>query len=79
MNKNGWGLRVELVIILLFLICLAIACIGLNRFGLLGENDNPLIKELVDIPVKFVGLGEKETDLIPFDIEKYIYGLFKEF
>jgi len=37
------------------------------------------IKELVDIPVKFVGLGEKESDLIPFDIEKYIYGLFKEF
>ena len=37
------------------------------------------IRELVDIPVKFVGLGEKETDLIPFDIEKYIYGLFKEF
>ena len=37
------------------------------------------IKELVDIPVKYVGLGEKETDLIPFDIEKYIYGLFKEF
>ena len=37
------------------------------------------IKELVDIPVKFVGLGEKETDMIPFDIEKYIYGLFKEF
>ena len=37
------------------------------------------IKELVDIPVKYVGLGEKETDMIPFDIEKYIYGLFKEF
>ena len=37
------------------------------------------IKEIVNIPVKFVGLGEKETDLIPFDIEKYIYGLFKEF
>lgn len=36
------------------------------------------IKELVNIPVKFVGLGEKETDLIAFDIEKYIYGLFKE-
>lgn len=36
------------------------------------------IKELVDIPVKFVGLGERENDLIPFDIEKYIYGLFKE-
>lgn len=37
------------------------------------------IKEIVNIPVKFVGLGEKETDLIPFDIEKYVYGLFKEF
>ena len=37
------------------------------------------IKELVNIPVKFVGLGEKEDDLITFDIEKYIYGLFKEF
>ncbi len=37
------------------------------------------IKEIVNIPVKFVGLGEKETDMIPFDIEKYIYGLFKEF
>ena len=37
------------------------------------------IRELVNIPVKFVGLGEKETDMIPFDIEKYIYGLFKEF
>ena len=37
------------------------------------------IRELVDIPVKFVGLGEKADDLITFDIEKYIYGLFKEF
>ena len=37
------------------------------------------IKELVDIPVKFVGLGERAEDLIVFDIEKYIYGLFKEF
>ena len=37
------------------------------------------IKENTNISVKFVGLGEKETDLIPFDIEKYIYGLFKEF
>ena len=27
------------------------------------------IKEAVNIPVKFVGLGEKMTDLIPFDIE----------
>ncbi len=36
------------------------------------------IKEAVGIPVKFVGLGEKMTDLIPFDIENYIYGLFKD-
>lgn len=36
------------------------------------------IKEEVNIPVKFVGLGEKETDLEAFDIEKYIYGLFKD-
>lgn len=34
------------------------------------------IKENVGIPVKFIGLGEKEEDLRIFDIEKYIYGLF---
>ena len=36
------------------------------------------IKEAVDIPVKFVGLGETMDDLQTFDIEKYIYGLFKD-
>lgn len=36
------------------------------------------VKEETGIPVKFIGLGEKEDDMIPFDIEKYIYGLFKE-
>lgn len=36
------------------------------------------IKEALNIPVKFVGLGEKEEDLRTFDIEKYIYGLFKD-
>ena len=36
------------------------------------------IKEEVGIPVKFVGLGERVEDLEPFDIEKYIYGLFKD-
>lgn len=34
------------------------------------------IKESVGIPVKYIGLGEKEEDLKVFDIEKYIYGLF---
>ena len=36
------------------------------------------IKESVGIPVKYVGLGEQKEDLRVFDIEKYIYGLFKE-
>ena len=36
------------------------------------------IKESINIPVKYVGLGEKMEDLIPFDIENYIYGLFKD-
>ncbi len=36
------------------------------------------IKEKVNIPVKFVGLGEKMEDLKTFDIENYIYGLFKD-
>jgi fused signal recognition particle receptor len=35
------------------------------------------IKEETNIPVKFVGLGESKEDLKVFDIEKYIYGLFK--
>ncbi len=36
------------------------------------------IKESVDLPVKYVGLGEGMDDLEKFDIEKYIYGLFKD-
>ena len=36
------------------------------------------IKDSVGIPVKYVGLGEKKEDLRVFDIEKYIYGLFKD-
>ena len=35
------------------------------------------IKEMVGIPVKYICLGEKKEDLKIFDIEKYIYGLFK--
>lgn len=35
------------------------------------------IKENTNIPVKYVGLGEKMEDLTSFDLEKYIYGLFK--
>ena len=36
------------------------------------------IKDSAGIPVKFVGLGEQKEDLRVFDIEKYIYGLFKD-
>ena len=36
------------------------------------------IKEEVNIPVKFVGLGEGVDQIEVFDIEKYIYGLFKD-
>ena len=36
------------------------------------------IKEQVGLPVKFIGLGEAKEDLQVFDIEKYIYGLFKD-
>ena len=36
------------------------------------------IKEEVKIPVKYIGLGETKDDLQAFDIEKYIYGLFKD-
>ncbi|NMD69476.1 signal recognition particle-docking protein FtsY [Bacillus sp. DNRA2] len=36
------------------------------------------IRNELDIPVKFVGLGEKMDDLQEFDAEKYVYGLFAE-
>ena len=36
------------------------------------------IKEQLGLPVKYIGLGEGAEDLQVFDIEKYIYGLFKD-
>lgn len=36
------------------------------------------IRGKMNIPVKFVGLGEGVDDLQPFDPEKYVYGLFAE-
>ena len=36
------------------------------------------IKEELNIPVKYIGLGEGINDLKVFDIEAYIYGLFKD-
>jgi fused signal recognition particle receptor len=37
------------------------------------------IRHLYDLPIKYVGLGEKIDDLVYFDIEQYIYGLFEDF
>lgn len=36
------------------------------------------IRNEFNIPIKFVGLGEKLDDLEVFDIEQYIYGLFAD-
>ena len=36
------------------------------------------IKQETNLPVKYIGLGETKDDLKVFDIEKYIYGLFKD-
>lgn len=36
------------------------------------------IRNKLNIPVKFVGLGEKIDDLQPFDAERYVYGLFAD-
>jgi signal recognition particle-docking protein FtsY len=33
------------------------------------------IKDTLNLPVKFIGLGEKVEDLQEFDLEQYIYGL----
>ena len=36
------------------------------------------IRKELEIPVKFVGLGEKMDDLQEFDAERYVYGLFAD-
>lgn len=33
------------------------------------------IRDLLGLPVKFIGLGEKEDDLRPFDLNNYLYGM----
>ena len=43
MNKNGWGLRVELAFILLFLFCLLIATIGIHTLGLMRDKSGAYI------------------------------------
>ncbi len=36
------------------------------------------IRDKYNIPIKFIGLGEKVNDLEYFDIEQYVYGLFAD-
>ncbi|MFP4177319.1 MAG: signal recognition particle-docking protein FtsY [Acholeplasmataceae bacterium] len=37
------------------------------------------IRHAYGLPIKYVGLGERIDDLVVFDIEAYIYGLFRDF
>ncbi|ALA54807.1 signal recognition particle-docking protein FtsY [Shouchella clausii] len=36
------------------------------------------IRQELDLPVKFIGLGEQKDDLQPFDAEQFVYGLFQD-
>jgi fused signal recognition particle receptor len=36
------------------------------------------IRQKFSLPVKFLGIGEKETDLAPFDVESFVAALFDE-
>ena len=65
MNKKGAGLRVELIFLLVFLICLLIATIGLHRMGLLGGDagiysDNGYIEDAINYD--YNSLEQKVTD-----------------
>ena len=36
------------------------------------------IRDEIGVPVRFIGLGEKMSDLVEFDLDKYLYGLCVE-
>jgi len=36
------------------------------------------VHEALDVPIKFVGVGEKADDLVPFDAAQYARDLFAE-
>jgi len=36
------------------------------------------VHEAIDVPVKFIGTGEKATDLEPFDAEAFAKDVFAE-
>jgi fused signal recognition particle receptor len=37
------------------------------------------IKDQLDIPVKLMGVGEQLDDIVPFDVDEYVYGLTSGF
>jgi fused signal recognition particle receptor len=58
-----------------------VACTGIILAKLDGTAKGGAIfgiKQKLDLPVKFVGVGEKLEDLAPFDAEGYVEALFAE-
>ena len=79
MNKNGWGLRVELAFILLFLVCLLIATIGLSKFGLIGgeKEAHEIHGDMINDSFNYSSLENKLT----VSANKYYnekYNVYKE-
>ena len=50
--------------------------LGIRRF--LKGGIVIAIRDLLGLPVKYIGLGEKEDDLRPFDIDSYLYGICED-
>ena len=61
-----------------FLRLLILQGLFLQKWMVLLKGWNCFIyKDQLNIPVKFIGLGEQVDDLQEFDLEQYIYGLCK--
>lgn len=78
MNKNGWGLRVELAFILLFLVCLLIATIGLSKFGLIGgeKEAHEIHGDMINDSFNYSSLENKLTvSANKYYNEKYLEGI----
>lgn len=74
MKRNGWGLRTELFIILIFLMCLVIAIIGLNKMGLI-EGANSIINDNVKTNTEETYmLLEQKLIVSAKDYVNYYYG-----
>jgi fused signal recognition particle receptor len=59
----------------------AVKCTGIVLAKLDGTAKGGVvvaIRQQVGLPVKFVGVGEKLDDLIPFDPAAFVDGMFEE-